>query len=60
MPKSTWTQSNFNGGEWSPLAYGRYDLAKYKNGLALCQNYIPTQQGGLSQLVLMQGKHKVQ
>ena len=48
MPKSTWTQSNFNGGEWSPLAYGRYDLAKYKNGLALCQNYIPTQQGGLT------------
>jgi hypothetical protein len=48
VAKSTWTQSNFNGGEWSPLAYGRYDLAKYKNGLALCQNYIPTQQGGLT------------
>jgi hypothetical protein len=48
MAKSTWTQSNFNGGEWSPLAYGRFDLAKFKNGLALCQNYIPTQQGGLT------------
>ena len=48
MPRSTWVQSNFNGGEWSPLAWGRYDLAKSKNGLALCQCYIPMQQGGLT------------
>jgi hypothetical protein len=48
MAKLTWCQSNFNGGEWSPLAYGRYDLAKYKNGLSLCRNYLPTQQGGLT------------
>ena len=48
MTRATWVQSNFNGGEWSPLAYGRYDLAKNKNGLAKCQNFIPTQQGGLT------------
>jgi len=48
MPRSTWTQNNFNGGEWSPLAYGRSDLAKYKNALATCLNYIPTAQGGLT------------
>ena len=48
MAKSTWIQSNFNGGEWSPLAQGRYDLAKYKNGLAECLNFVPLQQGGLT------------
>ena len=48
MAKATWVQSNFNGGEWSPLAWGRYDLAKNKNGLATCQNFQPTQQGGLT------------
>lgn len=48
MPRATWTQTNFNGGEWSPLTYGRVDLAKYKNGLATCQNYVPTAQGGLT------------
>lgn len=48
MPRATWTQNNFNSGEWSPLTYGRADLAKYKNSLALCKNYIPTAQGGLT------------
>lgn len=48
MPRATWVQSNFNGGEWSPLAYGRFDLAKFKNGLADCTNYLPMQQGGLA------------
>lgn len=48
MPRSTWIQNNFNGGEWSPLAYGRSDLARYKNGLATCLNYVPTAQGGLT------------
>ena len=48
MPRATWIQSNFNGGEWSPLAYGRFDIAKYKNGLAVCKNFMPTQQGGLT------------
>ncbi len=48
MPRATWVQTNFNGGEWSPLAWGRFDLAKYRNGLSLCLNYLPTQQGGLT------------
>jgi len=48
MAKSTWAQTNFNGGEWSPLAYGRFDIAKQKNGLATCLNYMPMQQGGLT------------
>lgn len=48
MARATWLQTNFNGGEWSPLAYGRVDLAKYKNGLATCLNYVPTSQGGLT------------
>ncbi|VWC96004.1 gp12 [Burkholderia lata] len=48
MPRATWTQTNFNGGEWSPLTHGRVDLSKYKNGLAQCQNYVPTAQGGLT------------
>lgn len=48
MPRVTWSQHNFNGGEWSPLAYGRSDIAKYKNGLALCKNYVPLAQGGLT------------
>lgn len=48
MPRASWTQNNFNAGEWSPLTYGRADLQKYKNSLALCKNYIPTAQGGLT------------
>lgn len=48
MPRSTWSQNNFNGGEWSPLTYGRSDLQKYKNALATCLNYVPTAQGGLT------------
>ena len=48
MPRATWIQTNFNSGEWSPLAYGRVDLAKYKNGLSLCSNFMPMQQGGLT------------
>jgi len=48
MPRATWIQQNFNAGEWSPLAYGRVGLEKYKNALATCLNYVPTPQGGLT------------
>lgn len=48
MPQFTWTQNNFNAGEWSPLAQGRSDIGKYNNALATCLNYIPTAQGGLT------------
>lgn len=48
MARVSWLQTNFNGGEWSPLMYGRVDIAKYKNALAKCLNFIPTVQGGLT------------
>lgn len=48
MPRTSWIQNNFNGGEWSPLTYGRSDIARYKNGLETCLNYVPTAQGGLT------------
>jgi len=38
-------QSNFNGGEISPLLYGRPDLDRYKTGLKTCENFIPLIQG---------------
>jgi hypothetical protein len=38
-------QNNFNGGELSPLVYGRVDLEKYQNGLKLCNNFVPLVQG---------------
>lgn len=46
--KATWTQQNFNGGEWSPKMYGRFGLDKYKTSLAKCLNFIPELQGGLT------------
>lgn len=48
MPRASWVQNNFNGGEWSPLTFGRADIAKYRNGLETCLNYVPTAQGGLT------------
>lgn len=38
-------QLTFNGGEWSPLMYGRYDLAGYQSAVAKMQNMIPLPQG---------------
>ena len=48
MARVTWMQNNFNAGEWSPLTYGRVDLERYRSALALCRNYVPTAQGGLT------------
>lgn len=45
MPKVSPIQSNFNGGEISPLLYGRVDAPRYKDSLAICENYIPLIQG---------------
>eukprot|EP00918_Siedleckia_nematoides_P027721 GHVU01059678.1.p1 GENE.GHVU01059678.1~~GHVU01059678.1.p1 ORF type:complete len:765 (+),score=100.02 GHVU01059678.1:453-2747(+) len=45
MAKVSPIQSNFNGGEVSPLLYGRPDLAKYQTGLRTCKNFIPLLQG---------------
>jgi len=48
MPKVSPLQSNFNGGEFSPLIQGRVDNERYQTGLDTCLNFIPTIQGGLT------------
>lgn len=45
MPKASPIQSNFNSGEFSPLAYGRVDYKKYPSGMKTCLNLIPLVQG---------------
>jgi len=48
MPRVAPLQSNFSGGEISPLAYGRVDADRYATSLKTCLNYLPTVQGGLT------------
>ncbi len=48
MPKVSTIQSNFNGGEISPLVYGRVDAPRYKESLAICKNYLPLIQGPIT------------
>lgn len=48
MPKVSPIQSNFNGGEISPLLYGRVDVPRYKESLAICKNYLPLIQGPIT------------
>lgn len=48
MPKVSPIQSNFNGGEISPLLYGRVDSPRYKDCLAICENYLPLIQGPIT------------
>lgn len=47
MPKVSPIQSSFGGGEFGPLLYARVDSERYKTGLAVCKNYLPTLQGPL-------------
>lgn len=47
MPKASPIQPSFSGGEFSPRVYGRVDNERYKTGLALSLNYLPTIQGPL-------------
>lgn len=47
MPKVSPIQPSFSSGELSPLLYGRVDSDRYKTGLSICKNFIPTVQGGL-------------
>lgn len=46
MPIAAPIQNSFNAGEFSPLAYGRTDYPKYKNGVSLMQRFVPVVQGG--------------
>ncbi len=41
-------QASFNSGEWSPKLFARVDLAKYRSGAALLQNYFVDYRGGAS------------
>jgi len=45
MPRSAPEQTNFNGGELSPLLYGRPSVDRYSTGLAVCENAVPLIQG---------------
>jgi len=47
MPKVSHIQNSFNSGEISPLLYGRTDVGRYANGVALLKNFVPTVQGAL-------------
>ena len=47
MAKFSSAQTNFNGGEISPLLYGRPDVDRYQTGLATCENFVPLLQGPL-------------
>lgn len=44
--KPTGVQTNLNGGEISPRAMGRFDIAKYANALKRMENFLPLQVGG--------------
>jgi len=39
-------QNSFNSGLLSPTILGRTDIDKYRNGLEICDNFIPQVQGG--------------
>lgn len=47
MAKDTPIQNTFDGGVLSPLLAGRTDLAKYFNGCAVLENFLPSVQGPL-------------
>ena len=46
MPKALTPHCNFNAGEWSPLAKGRFDLVQYPNALGCAENFLLHQIGG--------------
>lgn len=46
MAKVNIVQTNFTAGELSPSMYGRYDYARYSNGVKELKNCIPLIQGG--------------
>lgn len=41
-------QPAFNSGEWAPSLYARVDLAKWRTGCALAENFFVDYRGGLS------------
>lgn len=45
MPRATYTQSSFLGGEWSPQTQGRFDREDYRTGMNVCRNVVPNEEG---------------
>lgn len=45
MPRSSYTRTNFLGGEWAPEAQGRIDRPDYNTALETCLNTIPIETG---------------
>lgn len=47
MPRSSYQQDDFLGGQWDGLNQGRAKLPMYHSAMALCSNFIPVEQGAL-------------
>jgi len=47
MANANLLQTNFTAGELSPKLLGRYDVERYKNGVAELRNLLPLIQGGI-------------
>lgn len=45
MAASSYIQSSFLGGEWSPLSQGKVDSPEYKRAMNVCRNSYPTEEG---------------
>ena len=45
MPRASPIQGSFNGGEWSPRAEGRVDVAKYGSSTRRLECFLPMVQG---------------
>jgi hypothetical protein len=45
MAKASYFQGSFLSGEWTPLAQGRADDPEYKQGLNVCLNGMPIEEG---------------
>lgn len=45
MAASSFTQSSFLGGEWSPLAQGKINAKEYPTGMNVCRNGYPVEEG---------------
>jgi hypothetical protein len=47
MAGASFAVTNFQGGEWSQWAQGRFDRPDYRTALNVCLNMLPTEQGAL-------------
>lgn len=45
MADASFIQTNFLGGEWSPLIQGRMDDPRYRSGLNVTRNVLPLEEG---------------